>query len=248
MREIRKLPRGKRAADRRRHRQGDEGRPREVHRGRRLGLPVQAGRHRCSCSRCSAWLAVPLNARPIRRPRRRTTASAPDILIVDDLPEKLLVFRTVLEELGQSMVCARSGAQALKEMLDSEFAVDPARRQHARHGRLRDRRADPPATSDRAHADHLHHRLRRRDADRRGYSLGAVDYILSPVSAGRPAHQGEGLRRPPPDAAASAPARQRAGGARRGRGGAPGRRGEHAPLAFLLARQPRARARRSTPR
>ena len=42
------------AADRRGDRQGDEGRPREVHRGRRLGLPVQAGRHRRSCWPCCA--------------------------------------------------------------------------------------------------------------------------------------------------------------------------------------------------
>ena len=55
----------------------------------------------------------------------------------------------------------------------------------------------------------------------RGYSLGAVDYILSPVDAGHPALEGEGLRRPAPDAAAPAPARQRAGRARRRRGGAP---------------------------
>ena len=43
---------------------------------------------------------------------------------------------------------------------------DPARRQHARHRRLRDRGADPPIQALGAHADHLHHRLRRRDADR----------------------------------------------------------------------------------
>ena len=33
-----------------------------------------------------------------------------DILVVDDLPEKLLVFETVLGELGQNLVFARSGA------------------------------------------------------------------------------------------------------------------------------------------
>ena len=39
------------------------------------------------------------------------------ILIVDDLPEKLLVFQTVLEDLGHELVCARSGAQALTDFL-----------------------------------------------------------------------------------------------------------------------------------
>ena len=33
-----------------------------------------------------------------------------DILVVDDLPEKLLVFETVLDELNQNIVFARSGA------------------------------------------------------------------------------------------------------------------------------------------
>jgi len=31
------------------------------------------------------------------------------ILIVDDLPEKLLVFQSILEELGQELVMVRSG-------------------------------------------------------------------------------------------------------------------------------------------
>ena len=57
MREIRKLPRGKDLPIDRGDRQGDEGRPREVHRGGRLGLPVQAGRHASTCWRCcAAWL------------------------------------------------------------------------------------------------------------------------------------------------------------------------------------------------
>jgi len=40
-----------------------------------------------------------------------------NILIVDDLPEKVLVYRTVLDELGQNLVIARSGEEALKEVL-----------------------------------------------------------------------------------------------------------------------------------
>ena len=35
-----------------------------------------------------------------------------DILIVDDLPEKVLVYRTVLDELGENLVVARSGEEA----------------------------------------------------------------------------------------------------------------------------------------
>ena len=45
------------------------------------------------------------------------------ILIVDDLPEKLLVFKTILEELDQNLVMVRSGSEALREVLNREFAV-----------------------------------------------------------------------------------------------------------------------------
>ena len=43
------------------------------------------------------------------------------ILIVDDLPDKLLVFTTVLEDLGHDLVCVLSGAEALKEVLKREI-------------------------------------------------------------------------------------------------------------------------------
>ena len=40
-----------------------------------------------------------------------------NILIVDDLQEKLLVFKTVLEDLDQNLVMVRSGSEALREVL-----------------------------------------------------------------------------------------------------------------------------------
>lgn len=45
------------------------------------------------------------------------------ILVVDDRPEKLLVFQSILEELGQHLVLACSGREALKRVLEREFAV-----------------------------------------------------------------------------------------------------------------------------
>ena len=45
------------------------------------------------------------------------------ILIVDDLPEKLLVFGAVLEELGHELVFVRTGREALRAVLQREFAV-----------------------------------------------------------------------------------------------------------------------------
>src|SRR5215831_7690752 len=46
-----------------------------------------------------------------------------NILIVDDLPEKLVVLESVLEELGEKVVCARSGSEALRRVMESNFAV-----------------------------------------------------------------------------------------------------------------------------
>src|SRR5580700_204716 len=46
-----------------------------------------------------------------------------NILVVDDLPEKLLVYEMVLKDLGQNLIMARSGEEALKLLLKHEFAV-----------------------------------------------------------------------------------------------------------------------------
>ena len=103
------------------------------------------------------------------------------ILIVDDLPEKLLVFGTVLEELGQELVFVRSGAEALREVLAREFAVIlldvnmPGMDGFETAGLIRGykRAAHTPIIFITAYADEMQ--------THRGYSLGAVDYILSPV-------------------------------------------------------------------
>jgi signal transduction histidine kinase/DNA-binding response OmpR family regulator len=104
-----------------------------------------------------------------------------NILIVDDLPEKLLVFRTVLEELQQNLVFVRSGAEALREVLQREFAVilldvnmpDIDGFETATLIRRYKRSAHTPIIFITAYAD--------EPQTTRGYSLGAVDYILSPV-------------------------------------------------------------------
>ena len=45
------------------------------------------------------------------------------VLIVDDLAENILSYQAILEELGQELVVARSGDEALKEVLRHDFAV-----------------------------------------------------------------------------------------------------------------------------
>jgi signal transduction histidine kinase/DNA-binding response OmpR family regulator len=103
------------------------------------------------------------------------------ILIVDDLPEKLLVFQTILDDLGQDIVCARSGREALKEVLNGDFAVilldvnmpDIDGFETATLIRGYKRSAHTPIIFITSYADEMQ--------TARGYSLGAVDYILSPV-------------------------------------------------------------------
>jgi signal transduction histidine kinase/DNA-binding response OmpR family regulator len=104
-----------------------------------------------------------------------------NILIVDDLPDKLLVLGTVLEELGQNVITARSGEEALRRVLEYEFAVIlldvnmPGMDGLETAALIRRRRksAHTPIIFITAFADEMH--------TAQGYSLGAVDYILSPV-------------------------------------------------------------------
>jgi PAS domain S-box-containing protein len=104
-----------------------------------------------------------------------------NILVVDDLPEKLLVLESILAELGENVVVARSGAEALHQVLRLDFAVilldvnmpDIDGYETARFIRSRKRSALTPIIFITGYHDELH--------KAQGYSLGAVDYILSPV-------------------------------------------------------------------
>src|SRR5690242_21713435 len=104
-----------------------------------------------------------------------------NILVVDDLPEKLLVFESILSELGQNLIMVRSGSEALREVLEREFAVilldvnmpDIDGIETASLIRKYKRSAHTPIIFITAYADEIQ--------TAQGYSLGAVDYILSPV-------------------------------------------------------------------
>ena len=111
-------------------------------------------------------------------------AGAADILIVDDRPDKLLAYRTILEDLGQNLFTAASGEQALKQVLEREFAVIlldvnmPGMNGLETAALIRSRRrsAHIPIifiTADFNDEPHM----------AKGYALGAVDYIASPVVA-----------------------------------------------------------------
>jgi signal transduction histidine kinase len=106
----------------------------------------------------------------------------PRVLIVDDLPEKLLVYRTVLEELDAELLVARSGTEALKSILNDEFAVilldvnmpDMDGLETASLIRRYRRTERTPIIFITAYADEMQ--------TSRGYELGAVDYILTPLN------------------------------------------------------------------
>src|ERR1700682_2254726 len=104
-----------------------------------------------------------------------------NILVVDDQPDKLLVYETVLADLGENIVAARSGEEALKHMLRSEFAVVlldvnmPLMDGFETAALIRGRKqvAHTPIIFITAFGDDM------RSAH--GYSLGAVDFILTPI-------------------------------------------------------------------
>jgi signal transduction histidine kinase/DNA-binding response OmpR family regulator len=104
-----------------------------------------------------------------------------NILVVDDLDEKLLVHEMILAGLGQNLVEARSGREALRHLLDKEFAVilldvqmpEMDGLETAAMIRSRRQTAQTPIIFVTAFSDEMH--------TAQGYSLGAVDYILTPV-------------------------------------------------------------------
>jgi hypothetical protein len=105
-----------------------------------------------------------------------------NILLVDDSPEKLLAVESVLASLGQNLIRANSGEEALRLLLKKDFAVIlldvnmPGMDGFETAAMIRQRQS-------------LSHipiifvtALSTTDSDVfRGYSFGAVDYILSPI-------------------------------------------------------------------
>src|SRR6266566_6652853 len=107
-----------------------------------------------------------------------------NILLVDDRADKLLAVETIIAELGQNLVIARSGEEALRLLLHQDFAVIlmdvhmPGMDGFETAALIRQRKKfehtpiiflTATSTNDtQAHAS-------------RGYCLGAVDYLLAPV-------------------------------------------------------------------
>src|SRR5262245_42933502 len=116
-----------------------------------------------------------------RLPRARP-AERVNILLVDDQPARLLSYETILGELGQNLISARSGVEALARLMKDEFALV-----------LLDVSMPGMDGFETAAMIHDHPRFERTpiifitgvhdsEFDRlKGYKLGAVDYVSIPV-------------------------------------------------------------------
>src|ERR1700724_4153371 len=105
-----------------------------------------------------------------------------NILLVDDQPARLLTYQSVLSELGQNLVCARSGVEALDKLMREEFAVV-----------LLDVSMPEMDGFETAQLIHDHPRFERTPIIfvtgvhisefecLQGYKLGAIDYVNVPV-------------------------------------------------------------------
>jgi signal transduction histidine kinase/DNA-binding response OmpR family regulator len=103
------------------------------------------------------------------------------VLVVDDRAENLLVVRTMLEDLGHDVITVRSGEQALRCLLDRDFAVvlldvnmpGMDGLETAAYIRRRRRSQHTPIIFLTSYVEEMH--------TAKAYALGAVDYMLTPV-------------------------------------------------------------------
>jgi PAS domain S-box-containing protein len=125
---------------------------------------------------------------PIRLPVDTSPPTAEErepveILLVDDAPDKLLALEAALSDLGQTVVKASSGSEALRLVLRREFAVIlldinmPGMDGFETAALIRQRKSS-------AHTPIIFiTSFSTGDVEvYRGYSLGAVDYLFTPVT------------------------------------------------------------------
>ena len=117
-------------------------------------------------------------------PQEKTETPRASILLVDDEPNSLYALQEMLQPLGQNLMVARSGAEALRLVLKNEFAVilldvrmprmDGF--ETARLIRERRRSSLTPIIFLTAAGDDM-------DSVYRGYEAGAVDYLIKPITS-----------------------------------------------------------------
>lgn len=105
----------------------------------------------------------------------------PSVLLVDDRPENLVALEATLAPLDCTLVSASSGAEALRHLLDGDFAVilldvqmpDLDGFETAQYVKQRERTRDIPIIFVTAISKEREHVFR-------GYAAGAVDYLFKP--------------------------------------------------------------------
>src|SRR2546427_7587695 len=114
-------------------------------------------------------------------PKKQAGGKA-NILLVDDRADKLLALEAILSSLGQNLVKARSGKEALRHLLQQEFAVIlldvsmPCMDGFETASLIRKR-----PSSEHTPIIFITSISNSELQVAKGYSLGAVDYILSPI-------------------------------------------------------------------
>src|SRR5579862_7111853 len=105
-----------------------------------------------------------------------------NILLVDDQPAKLLAYEVILKELGENLIVATSGREALEILLKNEIAIIlvdvcmPDLDGFQLAAMIREHPRFQKTAMIFISAIHL------TDMDRlRGYEMGAVDYVPVPV-------------------------------------------------------------------
>jgi signal transduction histidine kinase len=108
-----------------------------------------------------------------------------NILLVDDEPSNLVALESTLECLGQNLVKATSGVEALRYLLDKEFALILLDVQMAGLNGIE----TATAIRERERSRHipiifLTGIVKTEEMMFKGYSTGAVDYLMKPIVTG----------------------------------------------------------------
>src|SRR3954466_15697261 len=124
-----------------------------------------------------------LTSPPAREPGSAGSAGPVNVLIVDDRPENLLAIEAILEPLGETLVRAGSGPEALSQLLAAEFALVlldvsmPGMDGFETAARIKERRKTAAVPIIFLTANNPDQRLILR-----GYEVGAVDYLFKPLT------------------------------------------------------------------
>src|SRR3954452_9208721 len=121
---------------------------------------------------------------PARDAPSKTSPPVPkaNILLVDDRADKLMAIEAIISSLDQNVIKARSGKEALRQLLQQDFAVIlmdvsmPTMDGFETASLIRKRSSSEHTpiifiTSINTSENHVS----------KGYSLGAVDYMLTPI-------------------------------------------------------------------